>query len=54
MDNPGPGHCIERAATISTVMLVNNAYSWNPLRWLLSVCSGGLEPIPGSFLDDCK
>ena len=25
-------HCIECAATISTVMPVNNAYSWNPLR----------------------
>ena len=32
----------------------NNAYSWNPLRCLPSVCGGGLEPIPGSFLDDCK
>ena len=53
-DNPGPAHCIECAATISTVMPVNNAYSWNPLRWLLTVCGGGLEPRPGSFLDDCK
>ena len=33
VDNPGPAHCIECAATISTVMPVNNAYSWNPLRW---------------------
>ena len=54
VDNPGPAHCIECAATISTVMPVNNAYSWNPLRWLLTVCGGGLEPRPGSFLDDCK
>ena len=54
MDNPVPAHCIECAATISTVMLVNNAYSWNPLHSLLTVCGGGLEPIPGNFLDDCK
>ena len=54
MDNPGPGYCIECAAEISTVMLVNNAYSWNPLLWLLTVCGGGLEPIPGNFLDDFK
>ena len=47
VDNPGPAHCIECAATISTVMPVNNAYSWNPLRWLLTVCGGGLEPEPG-------
>ena len=32
VDNPGPAHCIECAAKISTVMPVNNAYSWNPLR----------------------
>ena len=54
VDNPGPAHCIECAATISTVMRVNNTYSWNPLRWLLTVCGGGPEPGPGSFLDDCK
>ena len=53
-DNPGPAHFIECAATISTVMRVNNTYSWNPLRWLLTVCGGGLEPRLGSFLDDCK
>ena len=50
VDNPGPAHCIECAATVSTVMLVNNSYSWNPLRWLLTVCDGR----PGSFLDDLK
>ena len=54
VDNPGPAHCIVCAATVSTVMLVNNAYFWNPLRWLLTVCGGRLEPRPGSFLDDCK
>jgi len=50
VDNPGPAHCIECTATVSTVMLVNNSYSWNPLRWLLTVCA----VRPGSFLDDLK
>ena len=54
MDNPGPVHCIQSVAIESLVMLVNKAYSWNPLHSLLTVCGGGLEPIPGSFLDDSK
>jgi len=30
--SPGPAHCIESVATESPVMLVNNAYCWNPLH----------------------
>ena len=52
--SPGPAHCIESVATESPVMLVNNAYCWNPLHSLLTLWGGGLEPIPGNFLDDSK
>ena len=52
--SPGPAHCIESVATESPVMLVNNACSWNPLHSLLTLWGGGLEPIPGNFLNDSK
>ena len=54
MDNPGPVHCIQSVAIESLVMLVNKAYSWNPLHSLLTVCGGGLQSITASFLDDSK
>ena len=54
VDSPGPAHCIESVATESPVMLVKNAYSWNPLHQLLTVLGGGLEPITITFLDDSK
>ena len=32
----------------------SSIYGIPQASWLLTVCGGGLEPRPGSFLDDCK